>query len=74
MSHIHPALVTRPVNAAEAAKYLQVDADGVLQWVADPAKATAFASMREAARMALRLPAAMRAFGLPRDIELHAQA
>jgi hypothetical protein len=51
-----------------------VNADGALQWVADPAKATAFASMREAARMALRLPAAVRAFGLPRDVELHAYA
>jgi len=70
----HPALVTRPAGPAEPAKYLSVNADGALQWVADPAKATAFASMREAARMALRLPAAVRAFGLPRDVELHAYA
>ena len=74
MLNTHPALVTRPVNAAEPAKYLSVAVDGALQWVADPAQATAFASMREAARMALRLPAAVRAFGLPRDVELHAYA
>ena len=74
MLNTHPALVTRPVAAAETTKYLWVNPDGLFQWVADPAKATAFASMREAARMALRLPAAERAFGLPRDIELHAAA
>lgn len=74
MLNTHPALVTRPAIAAEPTKYLWVNANGALEWVADPAQATAFASMREAARMALRLPAAVRAFGLPRDVELHASA
>ena len=74
MLNTHPALVTRPVAPAETAKYLWVNPNGGMQWVADPAKATAFVSMREAARMALSLPAAVRAFGLPRDVELHASA
>ena len=34
--------------------------------------ATAFPSMREAARMAVALPSGLRAFGLLRDIEVDA--
>ena len=65
------ALVARPVmGQAAAASYLQVAPGGEPVWVADPQAATPFASMREAARMALRLPANLRAYGLPRQAEL----
>jgi len=49
--------------------YLILSDAGAADWTADPARATAFASMREAARMALRLPASVRAYGLPRPAE-----
>ncbi len=64
----------RPAVVSKAAKgdaeYLRLTPNGATAWVADPAMATAFDSMREAARMALRLPAVERAFGMPLDIEL----
>jgi hypothetical protein len=66
----HPALVTRPCPEDDAPTYLQVSPLGYSVWVDDPGLATAFASMREAARAALRLPAELRAFGLPRTPEL----
>lgn len=50
--------------------YLQLPAAGAPAWVADPAFATTFPSMREATRMASRLPSRLRAFGLPREPEL----
>jgi hypothetical protein len=53
----------------DGAAYLRMGADGAAAWVADPSFATPFGSMKEAARMALRLPAAMRAFGMPLNIE-----
>jgi hypothetical protein len=74
MRHRQPAILTRPVAGPEPARYLWVNPNGAMLWVADPAEATAFSSMREAARMALRLPATDRAFGLPRDVELHGLA
>ena len=43
---------------------------GATDWTPDPKAATAFASMREAARAALRLPAAVRAYGLPLETEV----
>ncbi len=65
------ALVSKTgAGSAERSEYLQLAPDGAALWVHDPASATAFASMRDAARMALRLPARLRAYGLPRDIEV----
>lgn len=65
------ALIVVP-GATESApnRYLQIAPDGAAVWVEDPESATPFASMREAARMAFRLPARLRAFGLPRASEL----
>lgn len=64
------ALVAIPGPAPAAAnRYLCVKGAGQADWVDDPEAATAFASMREAARTA-RLPASLRAFGLPRAPEL----
>lgn len=74
MLHSQPAIVSRPVRKAEGPKYLWVNPTGAMLWVADPAEATAFSSMREAARMALRLPASELAFGLPREVEVHGLA
>jgi hypothetical protein len=64
-----PALVAR-TEQSDTERYLLVTSTGMPRWVEDPEAATAFSSMREAARMATRLPAALRAFGLPRDAEL----
>lgn len=69
-----PALVTRQVAPdAGALRYLQLTPLGGSVWTEDPEAATAFASMREATRFATRLPAALRAFGLPRgpEVALH---
>jgi hypothetical protein len=68
-----PALVAK-TDPADHASYLRVDS-GRIDWVDSPVAATAFTSMREAARMAARLPASQRAYSLPRHIELalHAQ-
>ena len=65
------ALVSRtePRPGAPAA-YLRLSDGGVTDWTLDPREATPFASMREAARMALCLPATLRAYGIPRDIEM----
>ena len=63
-----PAVVSRA--ASNTAEYLRLEPNGSALWVADPARATPFGSMREAARMAFRLPAAERAFGMPLAIEL----
>jgi hypothetical protein len=63
-----PAVVSKEARAG--AEYLRLEEDGARVWVSDPATATAFGSMREAARMALRLPSEMRAFGMPLDVEL----
>ena len=63
------ALVARTDIPGHAC-YLQVTPAGRLTWVDEPAAATPFGSMREAARMAARLPATDRAYGLPRKAEL----
>ncbi len=63
------ALVAR-TDVPGHARYLQVTPAGRHTWVEEPAAATPFGSMREAARMAARLPAADRAYGLPRGAEL----
>jgi hypothetical protein len=71
MSTPHDAIVARPAAGADgAASYLRLDDAGRPSWIGDPADATAFVSMREAARAAFRLPASFRAFGLLRSVEL----
>jgi hypothetical protein len=65
------ALVTRAPIAGDA-QYLMLTASGQYAWTDDPRLATAFPSMREAARMAVALPSGLRAFGLLRDIEVDA--
>ncbi len=66
-----PAIVSRRGERSdEAACYLVLTADGQPTWTHDPQCATAFISMREAARMAFRLPANLRAYGLPLSIEM----
>lgn len=68
-----PALVAiASPREPDVSRYLQITPAGVAAWVEDPAAATAFASMREATRMALRLPGTLRAFGLPQRSELAA--
>jgi hypothetical protein len=65
------AIVARPgLQGGAPDGYLRLDADGQPNWTKDPADATAFASMREAARAAFRLPAGVKAYGLPRSLEL----
>ena len=63
-----PAVVSK--TGDRDTEYLRLDSNGATVWVADPARATAFDSMREATRMAMRLPASTRAYGLPLQIEL----
>ncbi|HVI33572.1 hypothetical protein [Phenylobacterium sp.] len=71
MVHTTPALVVKGDGGkAPHDRYLLVSAAGQTEWVDDPQAATAFPSMREAMRMAMRLPAGLRAFGLPREPEL----
>lgn len=65
----HQAVVTRTTAGGDQCQYLRIDAAGAAVWIADPSQASAFASMREAARMAFRLPAALRAFGMPLEVE-----
>jgi len=67
-----PALVSRHPAYADAAvvNYLVLSDDGQTSWTDNPRAATAFASMREATRMAFRLPAALRAYGMPRSAEM----
>lgn len=69
-SPVHLAIVARTILGDERASYLQCPTIGRPCWVSDPASATTFPSMREATRMATRLPSGLRAFGLPRDPEL----
>jgi len=63
-----PAVVSKA--GSKVAEYLRVGPSGDVVWVRDPASATPFQSMKEAARMALKLPAVTRAFGLPLHVEL----
>jgi hypothetical protein len=68
-----PALISRTAGPPGApASYLLLSDGGAPDWTPDPRRATTFPSMREAARMALRLPANLRAYGLPRDAEMTA--
>jgi hypothetical protein len=65
------ALVSRPCLDPRAhAQYLQRTPGGEVRWTDDPDVATAFGSMRDAMREAMRLPSTLRAFALPRKAEL----
>jgi hypothetical protein len=64
----HLAVVLK--SARGGAEYLRLESSGVPRWVRDPGSATAFASMRDAARAAVHLPSSLRAFGLPLEVEL----
>ena len=65
------ALVSKS-GASQSApcEYLQLADNGAMSWVQDPLAATPFPSMRDAMRMALRLPAKLRAFSLPLHAEM----
>ena len=65
--HAEPAsaLVAKTDIGTDNERYLLVTPAGASDWVADPAAATPFISMREAMRMAMRLPSSLRAFGVP---------
>jgi hypothetical protein len=67
---LHPAIVARTDAAHAAERYLLLTSAGAGVWVETPEAATAFASMREATRVALRRPASERAYGLPREAEI----
>jgi len=62
------ALVSKVDPIAHTDRFLHLTDAGGREWVQDPEAATPFASMREAARMAVRLPAGDRAFGVPREL------
>jgi hypothetical protein len=65
-----PAIVSRGgALSGESERYLVLCPDGRSDWTSDPQCATAFVSMREAARMAFRLPANLKAYGLPLSAE-----
>ena len=67
------AVVSKPVlGRADPSQYLRMDGEGRSAWVEDPLTATVFPSMRDAMRMALRLPSGVRAFGLPLEVEVDA--
>jgi len=69
-TYAHAAIVTRSgPNAGAPDRYLQLTPAGATCWVDDPEAATAFESMREATRAATRLPAVLRAFGVPQSCE-----
>ncbi len=65
------ALVSKAGESPAApAWYLLVTPEGAVRWVRDPRTATAFPTLKDATRFAVRLPARLRAFGLPRGSEL----
>jgi len=69
LNHLpHPAIVARGDGSLAPCSYLQLSA-GHPHWTDDPDAATAFESMREALRVAVRLPATLRAYGIPRPAE-----
>jgi hypothetical protein len=71
MSAITQALVSRPQShPADYDTYLFLSAAGEPNWTGDVQAATTFPSMREATRMAMRLPSRFRAYSLPRPTEL----
>ena len=65
------ALVSKSgLSGAGPAEYLLLSDTGAASWVTDPLAATTFETMRDATRMAMRLPARLRAYGLRRDVEV----
>ncbi|MBS0362069.1 MAG: hypothetical protein JSR98_11860 [Proteobacteria bacterium] len=65
------ALVSRcDLRPGAQPSYLTLSDSGAADWTCDPLAATAFASMREATRAAMRLPAALKAYGLPHRSEV----
>lgn len=62
---LNPAIVAKTDVVRAAKQYLVLTPAGASMWVDDPVAATPFCSMREATRMAMRLPANQRAYGLP---------
>lgn len=64
----HPAIVAK-TDYAHRDSYLRLTPAGQALWTDDPASATPFVSMKEAFRMAARLPSSLRAFSLPRPTE-----
>ncbi len=68
---LNPAIVAKNDLARHAEQYLLVTPAGASTWVDDPGAATPFSSMREATRMAMRLPSSQRAYGLPREGVTH---
>ena len=70
--HAAPALVAK-ADLGHHEQFLQLDRSGQPMWIADSDGATTFASMREAMRMAMRLPGGLRAYGLPLGAELAAR-
>lgn len=70
MPMTRPAVVTRSSGRpVDSGQYLSLVDDRLPVWTEDLASATAFNSMREATRVALRLPGSIRAFALPLEIE-----
>jgi hypothetical protein len=65
------AIVAKPETLGlDGERYLLITPAGSAAWIEQPEAATAFASMREATRMAARLPSVLRAFSLPQTVEL----
>ena len=67
-----PAIVAK-ADLAHHEAFLKVSESGEPTWVAESRQATAFASLREATRMAMRLPGVLRAYSVPLGAELAAQ-
>jgi hypothetical protein len=65
----HGAVVARNDRVVHHERYLYMTPEGRPAWVDDPDTATAFETMREATRMASRLPAVAQAYGLPIEPE-----
>lgn len=66
----HAAIVAKAASRPDdLGEYLKLADNGAAFWIDDPGAATSFPSMREAMRASLRLPGALRAYALPRDVE-----
>ncbi|HVN02057.1 MAG TPA: hypothetical protein VMT68_17790 [Caulobacteraceae bacterium] len=64
----HTAIVAKDTPGG-AGPYLRLTDAGLATWIDDPRAATSFPNMREATRACVRLPGALRAYALPRDVE-----
>jgi hypothetical protein len=64
------AIVARATaRPGDFGQYLRLTDKGAPTWIDDPRAATRFDSMREAMRASLRLPSALHAFAVPREVE-----